>query len=316
MNIITYKDISSLNISTNEFYNWTVEMLSNKSEAILPPKISMKPSDGVFCNVMPCMIHTTGFYGGVKVVTRYPNREPSLNSDILLMNAETGEFLALMDGNWITTMRTGSVAAHSIMLFAKKNYQTVAVMGLGNVARATVLVLLEMNPDKDFHFKILRYKGQEILFAERFKSYKNFQYEFVDGMYSLVKDSDVIVSGVTYAPDNFCEDDAFDKGTLVVPIHTLGFTNCDLFFDKVFGDDYGHLCHFRNFDKFKKFTEVADVINGKEVGREDDSERIIAYNVGISIHDINFAAHIYELLLGTGKIKKIEMDAPTEKFWI
>ena len=55
-------------------------------------------------------------YGGVKLVTRYPKRNPSLDSEILLYDLKTGENVALMDGNWITTMRTGAVAAHSIRL--------------------------------------------------------------------------------------------------------------------------------------------------------------------------------------------------------
>lgn len=316
MKIITYDTITSLNISVKEFYGWTVEMLQNKSRSILPPKISIKPSDGVFCNVMPCMINTSAFYGGVKTVTRYPDRVPALDSNIVLMDAETGEFLALMDGNWITAMRTGSVAAHSIMLLAKPGYKKIGVMGLGNVARATVLVLLEMNPEREFCFKLLRYKGQELSFVERFKKYGNFKYEFVDDTYSLVKGSDVVISGVTYAPNDFCKDEAFDEGVLVVPIHTLGFTNCDLFFDKIYGDDYGHVCNFRNFNKFKSFAEVADVISGKAPGRENDRERILAYNVGISLHDINFAAHIYEKLRASDNVPDISTNTPKEKYWI
>ena len=78
-------------------------------------------------------------YGGVKVVTRYPSRIPSLDSTILLFDADTGEKLAFMDGNWITAMRTGAVAAHSINLLEKKNIKEIGIMGLGNTARAELL---------------------------------------------------------------------------------------------------------------------------------------------------------------------------------
>ena len=254
--------------------------------------------------------------GGVKVVTRYPNRQPSLESRILLLDAETGEFLTLMDGTWITTMRTGAVAAHSILLFAKKNFATIGMMGLGNVSRAAIEVLSAKISDRELHIKLLKYKGQEEDFQARFASYQNLHFTFVDTPEQMVEGSDVVLSGATYLPQDVCEDKYFGEGVLVQPIHTLGFTNCDLFFDKVFADDYGHVHHFKNFDKFRSFAEVCDVVNGEKPGRENDSERILVYNIGISIHDINFAANIYNMILGAGgEVPSVDFEDPTEKFW-
>lgn len=318
MKVITFDDIKALNISPITCYNWAVEMIADKKNTILPAKISIKPADGVFCNVMPSMIPQSvfGTAGGVKVVTRYPDRNPSLDSKILLFNASNGEFLALMDGDWITTMRTGAVSAHSIMLFAKEGFSQIGMMGLGNTARSVLIVLAAMMPEKEFHVKLLRYKGQEQLFQKRFAEYSNLNFSIVDDAASLVKGSDVVISAATYLPKDLCTDDCFDEGVLVVPIHTLGFTNCDLFFDKIFADDYNHVCHFKNFNKFKKFSEVCDVVNRKAPGRENSKERILAYNIGISIHDINFAAHIYQILSEKGKLEDIDLKNPTDKFWL
>lgn len=94
--------------------------------------------------------------GGVKVVTRYPERKPSLDSKLILMNAQTGEFLAVMDANWITAMRTGAVAVHSILLFAKKQFCRVGMIGLGNTARATLLVLAQMLDGRNLGIKLLK----------------------------------------------------------------------------------------------------------------------------------------------------------------
>ena len=321
MKIITFKDIVDLKIKPSVCFNWAETMIKNKRQALLPPKISLKPMDGIFCNVMPCMIpgiEDTN-WGGVKVVTRYPDRVPSLESRILLMNADSGEFLALMDGTWITTMRTGAVAAHSVMLLAKKSFTTIGMMGLGNVARSTLMILADQLPSKELHIKLYKYKGQEEDFAKRFEGYSNLHFTFVDTPEEMVKGSDVVISGATYLPNDVCPDEYFDKGVLVQPIHTLGFTNCDLFFDKVFADDLGHVCHFKNFDKFKQFAEICDVVNGEKNGRENDDERILAYNIGVSIHDINFAASIYQLMKEQGilgSLPDIDMRDPTEKFWV
>ena len=317
MKLITFEDIKKLNIPVDQYYNWTVEMIKNKSKSILPPKISIKPYEGVFCNVMPSFIYNENSdYEGVKVVTRYPERIPSLESKLLLLNAKSGEFLALMDADWITALRTGAVAVHSIMLLAKKNFKTIGMIGLGNVARSVMYTLLELNKDREFIVKLYKFQNDEQLFYERFKEYKNVTWKFVDTYEEVIKGSDVVISCVTYAPNDFCNDDVFDEGVLVVPVHTLGFTNCDLFFDKVYADDTGHVCHFKNFDKFKKYAEVAEVVNGLKPGRENDKERILAYNIGISLHDINFAAHIYEMLKDDENILNIEMKNPTEKYWI
>ena len=321
MRIITFDDIAKLDIQPNLYYKWAEYMIKNKSKTFLPPKISIKPVDGVFCNVMPSIIPgiADNSWGGVKVVTRYPNRTPSLESRILLMNADTGEFLALLDGTWITAMRTGAVAAHSIMLLGKSNFKVIGMMGLGNVVRATLVILADKLKDKEIYIKLLKYKGQEEDFSRRFSGYDNLKFKYVDSAEEMVEGSDVIVSGATYLPNNVCEDKYFDKGVLVNPIHTLGFTNCDLFFDKVFADDLGHVQHFRYFDKFKSFAEVSDVVNGVMPGRENDEERILAYNIGISIHDIFFAASIYQMMEQNGTLNKlpnIDMREPTKKFWV
>lgn len=224
--------------------------------------------------------------------------------------------MALMDANWITAMRTGAVAAHSIMMLAKQDYSVLGILGLGNTARAALVVLASMLPEKKFTIKLLEYKDQEESFIERFSEYPNLHFVCVDCADELVKGTDVVISAATYLPEDLCADACYDPGVLVVPIHTLGFTNCDLFFDKVFADDRGHVQHFKNFNRFKRFAEISDVVNGKAVGRENDKERIIAYNIGVAMHDINFAAHIYQMIARSSDITDINLHDPTEKFWI
>lgn len=319
MKVITFQDIVNLSLRPKQIFNWAEEMICQKKSCLLPPKISIRPMEGVFCNVMPCMIGTDGNprWGGAKIVTRYPGRNPSLDGKIIIFDARNGEYLALLDGDWITAMRTGAVAAHSIQLFAKEDYSVVGVMGLGNTARATLLILSDLIGNKELEIKLLSYKGQEELFIRRFKDEPHFHFEIVDNTYNLIKGSDVVISGATYLPNNVCTDvTAYDEGILVIPIHTLGFKNCDLFFDKVYADDFGHVQHFEHFKKFKQFAEVSDVVNGYKSGREVDSERILVYNIGISIHDINFAVHIYDLLKDDRTLPEIDLKGPTEKYWL
>ena len=321
MKIIGFEEIKNMNISPERCYEWVSEMIETKDKAMLPPKTHLNMPGNIFCNVMPSIIENAeGKIGGIKVVTRYPERKPSLDSEILLFDADSGNFLALMDGNWITAMRTGAVAAHSVMTLAKKDFKTIGMIGLGNVARSSLLVLASVCKDKKLTVKLLKYKDQAELFMERFKDFHNLEFVIADSVKDCIKGSDVVISCATYFEDDIALDEWFDEGVLVVPVHTRGFTNCDLFFDKVYADDTGHVDHFKNFSKFRYFAEMSDVVNGRAKGRENDSERILAYNIGVSIHDVNYAAHIYQELSADrssfDKLVDADMQAPTEKFWL
>ncbi len=313
MKIITHQDIMNLNITPSEAYDWSEFVIKNKAQAILPPKISIKPEtqEGVFCNVMPCYLER---YGGVKMVTRYPDRVPALDSQILLLDTKTGVTKAVVDANLITALRTGAVCVHSLLQFAVKDFSVIGMMGLGNVARAIMIVLLSKVRDRKLTVKLLKYNDEHLLFAERFKDCGNVEFVCVDTARELVEDSDVVISAVTYAGQNICEDEYFKPGVVVIPVHTLGFTNCDLFFDKVFADDYDHVKDFKYFSRFRSFSEVSDVVKGIKPGRESDEERILVYNIGIALHDIYFAGKIYDK---TGEsANDVEFKAPKERFWL
>ena len=320
MKLISFEDIKALGISPETCYIWAEEMIKNKQTALLPAKIHMGLENNAFCNVMPSVLDLAGGkIGGVKVVTRYPQRRASLDSKILLFDAQSGEFISLMDGNWITAMRTGAVAAHSVMTFAKRGFSTLGMIGLGNTARASLMVLSGILKDRPLTVRLYRYKDQAELFAKRFESFKNLNFTFSDSYEDTIRGSDAVISCATYFKGDIAPDDCFDEGMLVVPVHTRGFTNCDLFFDKVYADDTAHVRDFKNFDRFRRFAEVHDVLSGAAKGRESDNERILVYNIGVSMHDVYFAFRIYDMLKELGKLntlQTLDLKEPQEKFWI
>ncbi|MBR2068050.1 MAG: ornithine cyclodeaminase family protein [Solobacterium sp.] len=318
MKVIDFNTIQRMHIPMSDVNKWVAQAIASKDETTLPPKISMHQEGDIFCNIMPCIVPNTsiGTVQGAKIVTRYPKNIPSLNSMLLLMDATNGNPLALMDATWITAMRTGAVAAHSISLLAKKDFSKLSFLGLGNTARATLESLLNLYPERQFKIKLLKYKDQAELFIDRFKEYPNLSFSIIEDTEQLIRGADVIVSCVTVFNEDIAKDEWFDEGVLVVPVHTKGFSNCDLFFDKVYADDTGHVKHFKNFAHFKQFAEVSDVVNQRNPGREDAKERIIAYNIGLSIHDLTIAAEIYHLLDNDTSLNEIDLVQPTDKFWL
>ena len=212
------------------------------------------------------------------------------------------------------------MAAHTVMNFAKKEFHTIGMIGLGNTARSTLLVLAAILHDKELHIKLLEYKDQAEKFVDRFKGINNIHFEIVADVEKVIKGSDTVISCATYFENDIADNEFFDEGILVVPVHTRGFTNCDLFFDKIYADDTFHVDHFKNFQKFKYYAQVSDVLSGRAIGRESNSERILVYNIGVSMHDIYYASRIYEIFLNNrqmfDKLHEVDMHEPKEKFWI
>lgn len=312
MKIITFDEIDNLHLDAESAFEWIKASFKNKAETYLPPKISMH-NCATFINVMPCILNKENI-AGVKVVTRFPDRTPTLNSEILLYDYGTGNLKALMDGNYITALRTGAVAALCVETLAVKNYSEIGVIGFGNITRKTLDILFVVMKKRPITVKLYNYKNHFDLLKQRYSYYDHIEFKAVDTYEDVVRDSDVIISAITRAEDNFCSDDCFKKGCLVVPIHTLGFQNCDLFFDKFVVDDIGHVQSFKYYSKFKQVTELTAVLTGKMPGRANNDERIMAYCIGIAIHDIYFANKIYKALNGTST-KEISLNPPKEKYW-
>lgn len=316
VSIIQHETIARLGISPATCVKWVEQSFSMKAESQLPPKISLHPQGDDFFNTMPCLLPDSEGRFAVKVVHRIAGQEPSLGADILLYDSTTGKLLAIMDGDWITTMRTGAVAALSVRLFANKGITSFSLMGLGNTARATALCLMSEFKGKPIIFRLLKYKDQAQSFIERFNGMENVSFEIIDDTNEFVEGADVLISCITSANGLVCEDDTlFKPGILLIPVHTRGFQNCDLFFNKVFGDDRGHIQGFKHFHQFKHFDEIGHVLLGQSPGRENELERILCYNIGLGLHDAVFASKIYDLIKQNPTESFIQRKE-TDKFWI
>lgn len=296
MNYISAAQISELNISPAKCVEWVRESFLLKPECSLPPKTSLHFGESDFINTMPCLLPDAMHTYGCKIVSRISSQNPKLNSELTLIDTLTGNKLALMDANWITAMRTGAVAALAINTFRNSQAKIYSFMGLGTVGRTSLECFLATNP-QPVTVRILKYKNHAEQVIKDFSHYQNVTFEIADTLEELAKDADVIVSAITYTENPLFENtEIFKPGVLLVPVHTRGFQNCDKIFDKIYGDDYGHISGFKYFNEFRHFAELSDVLSGKAPGRDNDSQRIISYNIGLGLHDVIFGKKILELL--------------------
>jgi len=315
--LIQFNDIQKINLMPKIYVNWVRESFLGKKNVLLPPKISLTIRDNVFFNYMPSIIpaiNTTG----LKVVTRIPDRSPALQAQIFVYDEPSGDLQAIIDGTFITTMRTGAVAALSVLELAVHDFYEIGMIGLGNCGRAFLNCLFDSIGDRKLLVKLYQYKTYANEIIKKYANYPNIDFQIVDTYNDIVYGSDVIVSAVTYSDGLICDDNnLYKEGCLLVPIHSRGFQNCDLFFDKVIADDIEHIRPFKNFDKFKEVYEISDVLHGICPGRLNNKERIIAYSIGLSIHDLYFAKKYLDIIEKEKlKTEMINIDIPNEKIWV
>lgn len=151
--------------------------------------------------------------------------------------------------------------------------------------------------DAPLDIRLLRYKDQAEAIVDEYRGYKRARFTIEDDINRLADGADVVVSCITDARGILVEDESlFKPGCLVVPVHTKGFQNLDRIFDHVIADDTGHVCHFGYFAEFRKFHEFGDILSGRVAAREQPTDRILSYNIGLGLHDAVYASKIYDMV--------------------
>lgn len=295
-NIVTIikEEIEFLNISAQEKYNWVDTTLRNKSEYVLPTKTRMPLNESDYFNVMPCALPSEKVLG-LKVVTRNENRREqglsNIEGDILLYSYDNFMPIALIDGAYITTIRTAAVAVHSIINFAKKR-DVIAMVGLGNIGTEIGNILFELVKEEKITVKLYRYKDQAEKFANKFSHYKNITFEFCETYDELMTDSDVVVSSITFIEGDFCDSSVYKKQCTIIPVHLRGFKECDRVFDHVITSDLVSIKKFQNYNQIKKLSYIDDLI--KDINNYVPDNQTIIYNLGLAVYDLYFATKIYK----------------------
>lgn len=316
MKILDFEQIKGLGLTAEEMFQWTCEVWERQDTFISPPRVFTWLGESGRFATMPCIMPNEDM-AGVKFLSRNVDsveEPPMRNSNIMLQRISQHGLYAVLDGTWITTMRTGACAYFHASRFSKSCPETLAVYGLGVAARAFMFFWYNLYK-RPITVKLLPYKDQHLKFMERYPENGRVKYRVVDSLEELLH-SDIIVSCVSYARSVLCEDTGvYPAGCTIVPVHTAGFQNCDPVFDKVFVDDIGHVQESRHREGFKAHTtRITEVARGEKPGRENDAERILVYNGGLAIFDLHWAMKIIER--AGDRAPDIPMAYPRERFWI
>src|SRR5438270_10181760 len=144
MLFLTNADVEAVRLEPADVIDLVAAALSQKAAGSveLPPKLGLSPRPGAVLHAMPARI---GEALGMKWIASFPaNRTrglPPTAGLIVLNDAETGAPTAVLDADWITTARTGAVAAVAARHLARADSQVAAIIGPGAVGTAALRAL-------------------------------------------------------------------------------------------------------------------------------------------------------------------------------
>ena len=260
------------------------------------PLRSVLAQQGGFFGLMPA----SGKSMGIKMVTFYPDNAntplPTHMAVIALFDPKTGEPLALMDGRYITEMRTAAVSAVATDALAAPEAKVLALLGAGVQGRAHLEVLAHVRK-----FEEIRIWNRTPERAERFAEQHGIKAMTLE---AAVRDADVVVTATS-------SREPILKGEWLKPgahVNAVGASRPDwrelddaAMSNVVIVDSYEGARNEAGdviLSGVTPYAELGEVINGTKPVRA--SETTIFKSLGMAVEDVAAAKLVYDAAQRTG----------------
>lgn len=285
-----------------------------REDVLLPDKIS-QIFDEDSQNRINCMPATlvSDKMCGVKWVSVFPNNPSkgirNVEGMIMLSEIETGHTVSVMDGTYITSIRTAAVGALAASYLSKSSSQSVGFIGAGNEARRHFDMLKAVRPSIKKCFVSSRTAKTTYEFiAELSNSYRDVIFVDCKDRYDkAVNDADIIVTATSTQMD-LLKAAYIKKGALY--IHVGGWEDeYDVvrMADKIVCDNWESVKHrSQTLSRMYKegllansdiYADLTDIVSGNKKSREKEDEFIYFNSVGLAFIDVEFARYVYEYCL-------------------
>jgi ornithine cyclodeaminase/alanine dehydrogenase len=289
--------------------------LSNGT-AVLPLRTNITSSDGLSL-YMPAYLKEAKALA-CKVVTVYKNNPakhqlPVVIGKVLLQDPETGDVICIMDGGYLTAVRTGAASGVATKYLARKaDNQVAGIFGSGVQARMQLLAVAEVR-------KLSRALVFDIS-AEATDRFINDLSPKVDFQIIKANSPDEVLEADIICTATSSSTPVFDgrkvkPGTHINGIgsHTPNARELDAGIVKrskfigdsreaCFGEAGDIILPVKEgiIDASHFYAELGDVVTGKVQGRTSDQEITIFKSNGLAIQDAVTAKLIYDKARGAG----------------
>jgi alanine dehydrogenase len=261
---------------------------------------------------MPAHIKSLGALGA-KVVTVYKDNVakhslPTVLGTIILLDEATGFPVALMDGGFLTAMRTGAVSGVATKYMARPEAKVAALFGTGVQAFAQVLGVHEARPLSRLIAYSIDPAEARKRFAHKITEQTGVQVELVDDPAVAVAHADIVILA-TNAATPIVDGRWFAPGAHINGIgsHAPKMREldsltvqksrivCDLTGAcKAEAGDFMIPAEAGEWAWDKVAGDLGDVIIGKVPGRTSRGEITLFKSVGLAIQDMSAARIVFD----------------------
>lgn len=309
---LSREDVEAVGLGMDQIIEALEGMFREKGEGRveMPPKPGIHTRPDAFIHAMPAYIPSTGA-AGIKWVSGYPGNQakglPYITGLLILNDADTGIPIAIMDCTWVTAMRTGAATAVAAKYLARANSSTVGILACGVQGRSNLEALACL-------FDIKRVRAYDLYpevakrFAVEMSPRLQLEIEPVGTPREAVVDLDMVVTSgpILKHPTPAIEAGWLAEGAFASPVDFDSFWQGPALqqADKLATDDRGQMDYYRTVGYFRDtpqpYADLGEIVAGKKPGRESDSERTVAVNLGLALDDMATAPLIYRLAIERG----------------
>lgn len=273
----------------------------NQSQVWNAPKAVITPPDGRYMMATLAAANDPPFLA-VKTLLLNPENPKrglkSINSLITLLDSDTGLPLAILDGNWVTAIRTAGLSAVAAKRLAKPEASTAAFIGCGVQAHSHLDALVELFPLQE-----IRVFGRGIINRDKFCQYvktKGLLAVASETAQDAVNNADLVVTSVTLSPQlkPFLDAHWLKPGTFVTMTDLAApwLAESLSIFDRIVVDDLEQESSMAKplVDPTLVSGDLAGLVNGDIKGRCADHERTAFVFRGLALGDLAIAGLAYQ----------------------
>ena len=266
---------------------------------------------------------------GVKIVSVYPeNINKNLTSvpaTMVLVDAETGVVNSLIDGTYLTRLRTGAISGLATDILSRKDSKILALFGTGGQAVTQLEAVLTVRKIEEVRvFDIFQDRAKEFAkkMSEKFSKKFNVRIIAAESSDKAIENADIITTVTT------SKKPVFDANKVKKNVHINGVGSYtpdmqeipeDILVkaNKIYVDtrdgainESGDLITpiKKGLIKKEKINgELGEVINGQIKGRENDDEMTFFKTTGSAVLDLVAAQKIYEMAKTKGVGQMVDL---------
>ncbi len=251
---------------------------------------------------MPAWVHTPeGDALSVKIVSVYPHNRtrglPVVQAVVLMLDAQTGQPAAVLDGTVLTARRTGAASGAATDLLARPDSRVAAIIGAGAQARTQLEAICAVRPiEEAWVYAPTRAHAQR--YAEEMQAQLGIRIGVAESAAQAVSQADIVCAATTSATPVFADADvrpgthingigSYTLQMVEIPPQTLG--RAAVFVDSRTSAlaEAGEIVHAiqRGLLTPARMHELGALINGQVPGRTSPEQITVFKSVGIGVQD-------------------------------